>query len=111
MFVFIYSVGCGTPRTDCDSDDEYWIGLVKYEKTKNKKNDWQWLDGTEYNWQNWYPGEPTGYTGVVKITNSGEWKDNGKASKYRYICSKEPIIQGTDNYSALTRYFYHLKPS
>ena len=88
----IYSIGCGTSSTDCDSDDGYWIGLVKDEGDLTSREGWRWLDGTEYDWQNWYPDEPnnipSGGTGEVRMINNGEWRDYPKSAEFRYICER-----------------------
>ena len=53
---------------------------------------WRWLDGTEYDWQNWHPDEPnnipSGGTGEVRMMDNGEWRDYTKSREFRYICER-----------------------
>ena len=95
--MFIYSVGCGTPGTGCDSDDEYWIGLVKDGGNLKSKEGWQWLDGTEYDWQNWLPGDPNGNYGVARMRSTGEWADQAKSKLFKYICRRNQLVLGIIN--------------
>ena len=96
MYVFkvmlVYSIGCGSDLSGCDSDDEYWIGLVKDEGNLTSREGWRWLDGTEYDWQNWYPDEPnnspSGGTGEVRVIHTGEWRDYIKSAEFKYICER-----------------------
>ena len=94
VLMFIYSIGCGSDMSGCDSDDEYWIGLVKYGGNLNSKEGWQWLDGTEYEWQNWLPGDPNGDHGVARMINTGEWGDQAKGKLFKYICRRNQLEPG-----------------
>ena len=99
--MLVYSIGCGTPTTDCDIGDEYWIGLVKYDGNLRRRDGWQWLDGTVYAWQNWFSGEPNNDNGVARYVVEKGWGDNRRTTPYRYICRKRKSNTGMHNVTEL----------
>ena len=94
MGVGVFSIGCGPAGTHCSNDGEYWIGLVK-DGALTTTDGWRWLDGSEYDWQNWYSGgEPGQYDTVVRMLHTGEWKHNQKTNAFNYICRKDTLPEG-----------------
>ena len=82
----------------CDSNDhQYWIGLVKDRGDLDSKEGWQWLDGTEYDWQNWLPRDPNGDNSVARMKNTGEWADEKKSKQFKYICRRNQLEPGIIN--------------
>ena len=66
----------------------YWIGLVN----SKSRDDWEWLDGSRYSWQNWNGSiEPNKGAGKVAMGSNGKWIDS-ISTRANYICKKGTLI-------------------
>ena len=95
-------------RILCDSIAEYpylcYIGLNDFENERNtSKNGWVWNDGSDYNYQNWYPSQPENPNeDCVDIhPHDGKWSSTGGSTGCwykRYFLCNLPIIEPSENY-------------
>ena len=66
----------------------YWIGLYE----KGRDGQWEWTDGTPYEYDNWRPGEPNNWAGndedcaIVNYNRTHKWFDASCSAAFRYIC-------------------------
>ena len=81
----------------------YWIGLIKeieysfLDPIDFRRSNWTWLDGSQYDWMNWYHGptfidvHPIGERHGA-VDGNGRWHDVTQNTPLQYIC------QGIYNY-------------
>ena len=71
-------------------DAYVWVGGFHDENTTS----WMWSDGTPWNYENWYPGQPNNGDGVqthlaFNVDSSGFWNDektlSGLESEVKYL--------------------------
>ncbi|XP_043940341.1 adhesion G protein-coupled receptor E2-like isoform X2 [Protopterus annectens] len=66
-----------------------WIGL----SSPNKKNIWQWVDGSNVSLSFWKYDNPTISSGqkqtCVQITENGEWSTESCTESLQYVCEKD----------------------
>ena len=87
--------------SNCDVRDplnEYWIGLEQEppkpvtDSVSQKKEDWRWVDGSDYHWMNWFEDssdyEPSGGSGRARLLYEGAWSDKEEEAEFRYICER-----------------------
>ena len=70
--------------------ENVWIGLTNLE---NEKAVYQWIDGSDVSFRNWFPGEPNNEGGsencTVLTTHRGTWNDVDCGLQERsYVCGK-----------------------
>ena len=61
--------------------------------TLTNTDGWRWLDGTEYDWQNWDSdepnGQPDGASGEARMVRDGRWRDYPASAQFKYICERK----------------------
>lgn len=73
--------------------NELWIGLVLRDGV------WEWSDGSELDYDNWGPGEPSGGSGqpygqIVppgKSLPTGTWRDDGIVNRFQFLVEYAPF--------------------
>jgi len=81
---------------------QYWIGLTE----RGRDGMWTWTDGTEYEYDNWRPGEPNNYVGrdedcaMINLWGLKQWFDSSCASSLHYICQRP--VGATPDHGILT---------
>ena len=83
-----------------------WVKVWLGGKRTSDKKGWEWLDGSQCNYQNWYksggqPNNRTGYDCLVMQANkglggSGSWMKKSCARKNRFICDLSLEKTGND---------------
>lgn len=61
-----------------------WIGLSDTET----EGDFEWVNGENLNFTNWYPGQPNNYNNsqdYVELLNTGQWNDQYNSYNLEYI--------------------------
>ncbi|XP_058047435.1 C-type lectin 1-like [Ahaetulla prasina] len=72
-----------------------WIGLNDPEK----KNTWQWSDGSKLNYKSWMPGEPNNhanmeYCAVLSAwSRYVGWNDQDCGSRHNFVCKYQPRME------------------
>lgn len=70
-----------------DGGDRYWIGLHDV----TTEGQFEWIDGSEFSLQNWYPNEPNDW-GVgedcteVRPKDNMKWNDMACTSSFKPLC-------------------------
>lgn len=62
-----------------------WIGY----SDKQREGSFEWCNGEETDYTNWYPGQPNNYNNAqdcVEMLSSGHWNDQYDNQKLEYIC-------------------------
>ncbi|XP_069066163.1 C-type lectin-like [Pleurodeles waltl] len=62
-----------------------WLGGIYLQQGKS----YVWTDGTNFNYQNWAPGEPNNYYGkesCMEMFRNGKWNDLPCHSRQAFIC-------------------------
>ena len=73
----------GNPCTTCE-------GTVSA-ACQTCRNNWIWMDGEQYSFQNWQNSKPDAAGGgsCARIFANGEWRNEGcSGGTYKYICKK-----------------------
>ena len=90
---------------DTCTGGDCWIGLQCYD---NDQFDFEWMDGTEWDYKNWNNGEPNNFMGnilgdedCVQMYSNGKWNDNKCSKDYKPLCSAP---RGMDSYESLFVY-------
>jgi len=66
-----------------------WIGL----HDKNKNDTYEWTDGTPFDYENWYSGEPDlGDEDCVEIGTTDRWYDFDCTAKRGVVCKGPPDV-------------------
>ena len=68
-----------------------WIGMTNL----NPESEYQWIDGSPMNYQNWHPNEPNGsnnYGSCIiyyKFNNQIKWSDITCTNNVKFVCKKK----------------------
>ena len=78
--------------TDLSDGRRFWLG---------GKLGWSWSDGTPWDYQNWFPGQPSGdgrclenFASINQLNNQSTWNDRGCTNiddghgDLGYVCKK-----------------------
>ena len=86
-----------------ESDVALWLGATNV----NSGGKWEWIDGTPWNFDAWYPGEPNGgfyekWMHTTGKTNNHKWNDTAWLRFDGYVLEKEqPSQMVTSSWSRL----------
>ena len=72
------------------SGEDCWIGL----DDRDNLNSWIWQDGTSYDYDNWYPGQPDNIQHqCVYIWNAmnQQWGDHNCNKQQPFLCNRFPV--------------------
>lgn len=70
-------------------NNEAWIGG----NDKSSENNWVWVDGGAWVYDNWRSGEPNNGSGnedcaIIQGNQGGKWDDRPCAQTFRYLCER-----------------------
>ena len=70
------------------NNEGFWLGA------ENSGDTWTWVNGEEFEYQNWDSGEPNGDSGDMKLQiyeEDGKWDDtwNQRTQMQEYLCEGE----------------------
>merc|ERR1719410_2536533 len=72
------------------STEDAWLGL----NDRDNEGKWAWTDGSEYDFKNWYPGEPNNWGGGEDCTTSShrwsrsrKWNDARCSNARPFMCN------------------------
>ena len=79
-------------------DAYVWVGGFLDDNTTS----WMWSDGTPWNYENWYPGQPNNGGGLqthvaFNVDSSGFWDDEFKEEEKSFICNYRGNSHHTQN--------------
>jgi len=85
--IFLATLAGGTAK------DNFFTGGFREpggEAPWNATGTWKWSDGSEWNYQNWFSGQPNDEDGYYVFANcygsKGKWCDKGPDQKLSYMC-------------------------
>ena len=68
-----------------------WIGG---RRDPENRDNWEWSDGTAWDYTYWYPGEPNDAggnedcAGIFESDNLGQWNDKKCSDQRTFVCKK-----------------------
>ena len=82
-WIGLYTV---SPCNICNQYDNPLYELLYQSRCLTCRNNWRWLNGEAYNYNNWFSSDPDQAVECGATTDLGRWIDHPCTEEYRYVC-------------------------